>query len=1573
MNYTRLLFFLNVISIKIGCEIKKSLLLILAAFIAVLFVFPHTSEAAFSHDFLYKFQSRWSDVAVSTDSARVFIINESYSRIEEYDRATGTLVQVIGEFGTGNTQFNRPQGLAMDPINTLYVLDSGNNRVVAYQLQAGGGSTLTFLRTFGSSGTAAKQFSNPSGIATDGTYVYIADTDNNRVQRCTADGSTCDIWGALGTYDGKFSSPKGITWDRSTNPERIYVADTGNNRIQWFDTAGTYLGKFGSYGSGSVGSASRFVLPYRIVAETTGSFLYIIDSLSRVQRVSKAAPDYIADYVISLSGSGAGLALAADVSDRLYITSLPTTYQTYTAIATSPTAGLSMTNDIGHPIDLSLDTGGNIYINNNFSTPNKPVVQKFNSSFVQQNEWHGNGEFGNTSSGPLGFGMNSGNDWFVADTDNNQVQKFSGTTNGWAYTITGAPTPFIAPIDAAPEPQTGNLYITDRGNSRIVKYDPNGNYLFSIGLPTPTTGGPTPWPGSTPGPYGLTVASDNMVYVADAGFSRIMKFDANGVMPTGTSAWGTYGSADNSVIPQFAHPQGMGIGPEPTGFIYVADTGNNRIQRFDQVGTLATRVVWGAYGPQDGNFINPRNVYVDSSSRVYVSELGELVGSVVRNRRIQVFGDATASAGLSITQTGGTTIAEGLTASSAGYLVDSYTVKLTTQPSTTVTVTVAVSDPTQASVSSPTLVFTPENWNIPQVETVIPIHDFISNGTRSVVISHKPSSSDIHYANPLALSWSNVTVTINDTIDIPKIMLSTHTVASTTEGVTTSNAYTIVLNTKPSADVVVTLVPDSSVQVSPASYTFTTADGNWDSPRAVSIRPVHDYVAQGVHTATVSHTSASTDPNYGPSAVYNDASGNVLVTINDADSAGVSVVGSPVSVSEDGTTDTYTVNLTSLPSNDVIVVLADASPSAMVSFSPSTLTFSPLTWDPNVPQTVTVSAINNFMVDPINPRSTLILHSATSGDNAYQGINIASVSASVTDTDTSGLLVFRPGGGSVAVTEGGATDTYAFQLTSIPANDVSVTLTSTDGQATTSAYLYTFTPSNWNTPQYATVSAVDDALVEGTHNGLIKHTLSSVDLNFDGKTAYQTAVITDNDAAGINIRLPNNVINLAEAGPSDVYYVRLNSQPTSTVTLDFGAQNQATASPGVLTFTPGNWSAEQEITITAIQDYIIEGAHTATITYTGISSDTKYNGMTASFVANIADDDSMSPGVSIVETDGGTSVTKDTTTDTYTLSLTSKPSANVKIKIVADGPEATTSAGVYWFTPNVWNVPQTVTVSAKTSPAGGKTVIFTHLVTSLDAHYNDFTPSPTVNVTVNEKSSSSGSSGPVAAPVCSKTPPANAPHLFQINTTQTEATLYFTPIKDNISYYFIAYGFKPGDWRFGTSFEMGSYDGVIEHTVSMLTPGTKYYFQVRGGNGCATGEWSASVPATSVGPERSAQTVYTFYGPAQTTISSGSTSGSSSGGTHTGGINLTRDLYPGSQGADVRSLQEYLNAWGFTLANSGAGSPGHETTYYGNLTAAAVRRFQEAHFQEILSPHGYASGTGICGPSTRSYINSHPQ
>jgi hypothetical protein len=87
-------------------------------------------------------------------------------------------------------------------------------------------------------------------------------------------------------------------------------------------------------------------------------------------------------------------------------------------------------------------------------------------------------------------------------------------------------------------------------------------------------------------------------------------------------------------------------------------------------------------------------------------------------------------------------------------------------------------------------------------------------------------------------------------------------------------------------------------------------------------------------------------------------------------------------------------------------------------------------------------------------------------------------------------------------------------------------------------------------------------------------------------------------------------------------------------------------------------------------------------------------------------------------------------------------------------------------------------------------------------------------------------------------------------------------------------------------------------------------------------------------------------------------------------VRLTRELYPGMSGADVRALQVFLNTHGFLVALSGPGSSGRETMYYGEGTRRAVKAFQEYYRADILVPVGYGVGTGICGPLTVRKINA---
>ena len=87
---------------------------------------------------------------------------------------------------------------------------------------------------------------------------------------------------------------------------------------------------------------------------------------------------------------------------------------------------------------------------------------------------------------------------------------------------------------------------------------------------------------------------------------------------------------------------------------------------------------------------------------------------------------------------------------------------------------------------------------------------------------------------------------------------------------------------------------------------------------------------------------------------------------------------------------------------------------------------------------------------------------------------------------------------------------------------------------------------------------------------------------------------------------------------------------------------------------------------------------------------------------------------------------------------------------------------------------------------------------------------------------------------------------------------------------------------------------------------------------------------------------------------------SSAQGTATASYNFTRDLTLGSKGDDVKALQQFLNANGYAVASSGAGSAGNETTYFGSLTRTALGKYQAAV--------GISPTAGYFGPKTRAYV-----
>jgi hypothetical protein len=173
-----------------------------------------------------------------------------------------------------------------------------------------------------------------------------------------------------------------------------------------------------------------------------------------------------------------------------------------------------------------------------------------------------------------------------------------------------------------------------------------------------------------------------------------------------------------------------------------------------------------------------------------------------------------------------------------------------------------------------------------------------------------------------------------------------------------------------------------------------------------------------------------------------------------------------------------------------------------------------------------------------------------------------------------------------------------------------------------------FMPGDWDTPQSVTVAAVDDAMIEGPHSGTISHSASSSDGYYDGLAIPSVSVnVSDNDVAGVTIAESDGSTDVVEGGATDSYEVVLDAQPSVTVTVTVSPDAQTDVGngggvPASLLFTPGDWDTPQSVTVAAVDDTMIEGPHSGTISHSASSSDGYYDGLAIPSVSvNVGDNE----------------------------------------------------------------------------------------------------------------------------------------------------------------------------------------------------------------------------------------------------------------------------------------------------------------------------------------------------------------
>ncbi|WP_170147892.1 Calx-beta domain-containing protein [Marinoscillum furvescens] len=387
-----------------------------------------------------------------------------------------------------------------------------------------------------------------------------------------------------------------------------------------------------------------------------------------------------------------------------------------------------------------------------------------------------------------------------------------------------------------------------------------------------------------------------------------------------------------------------------------------------------------------------------------------------------------------------------------------------------------------------------------------------------------------------------------------------------------------------------------------ASGTLSFAAG--ESSKTIDVTLAGDVLVEADETITVTLSN-----NTGDSQI-DDFTGTGTIT-ND-DTPGFTVVESDgsTSISETGSSDSFTVVLDAQPQSDVVISVSSGD-TGEGTVDLSSLTFTTSNW--NSAQTVNVTGVDDDIIDGTISFNVTLTVSDASSDDFFDPLGDQMVSVSNTDDDVAGFTIIESGR-STTTSEQGTTDDFTVVLDAQPASNVVIdVLSNNTGEGTVDQSSLTFTTANWDFPQTVNVTGVDDAVIDGDVVYTITLAINdaSSDDNFD-PLANQTITATNTDDDVVLISIDDPSVNEGASGTSTLTFTVSLSKvaPAGGVTVDYATSDGTatagadyTAASGTLSFAAGESSKTIDVTVSG--DAIVESNETITVTLsnnTGISA-----------------------------------------------------------------------------------------------------------------------------------------------------------------------------------------------------------------------------------------------------------------------------------------------------------------------------------------------------------------------------------
>ena len=612
-----------------------------------------------------------------------------------------------------------------------------------------------------------------------------------------------------------------------------------------------------------------------------------------------------------------------------------------------------------------------------------------------------------------------------------------------------------------------------------------------------------------------------------------------------------------------------------------------------------------------------------------------------------------------------------------------------------------------------------------------------------------------------------------------------------------SATYTVVLNSRPTANVTVTAVSGDigAATVNPASHTFSPSE--WDRAKTFTVGGVSDDDTNDERVG-IGHRVTSADAKYAGALVS-----SVRVVVSDTTSAGEQGSGggqstpTPTPTSEPTDPSTYSVSPAAVVAEGrsaaLTITLSEAAPAGGVAFTVTPgydgaataeaadvgSIATPVTvLGGHTTLTIPIPTVSDYVDEDVETFTVVIAAAATTGwVKTGDGGDTAVVT--IVDNDIARVTVSeaRP----LAVSEGGSA-TYTVVLNSRPTANVTVTAVSGDiGAATVNPASHTFSPSEWDRAKTFTVGGVSDDDTNDERVG-IGHRVTSADAKYAGALVSSVrVVVSDTTSAGEqgsgggqSTPTPTPTSEPTDPSTYSVSPAAVVAEGRSaalTITL-----SEAAPAGGVaFTVTPGyDGAATAEaadvgsiatpvtvlgghttltIPIPTVSDYVDEDVETFTVVIAAAATTgwvkTGDGGDTA--VVTIVDNDTAGVTVSearpLAVSEGGSA--------TYTVVLNSRPTANVTVTAVSgDIGAATVNPASHTFSPSEWDRAKTFTVGGVSDDdTNDERVGIGHRVTSADAKYAGALVS-SVRVVVSDTTSAGeqGSGGGQSTPTPTQEP-----------------------------------------------------------------------------------------------------------------------------------------------------------------------------------------------------------------------------